>query len=269
MEMRFEKKEFEVQYDSDLVKPARMLEVIREIGFNPSLLVPVTIGENTVPDTTELTALLSRIVQDGKVDYAGLERERAILDRYLANVSSANLSKADNQTLLAFYINAYNAATLSLVLKYVRGKGPEGTDLESVLDVEDFFKKREVQVGNRLLSLDELEGLGRKLGDPRVHFAVNCASISCPVLLDHAWTAETLNQDLEAATRSYFATEHGLQIRDGRIYVSSLLDWYKDDFGGEEGLRTFLLRHAPKAAREFLDKGISFLVYDWQLNKQR
>ncbi len=213
--------------------------------------------------------MLSRIVQDGKVDYARLEGERAILDRYLADVSSAKLSKADEQTLLAFYINAYNAATLSLVLKYVRGKGPEGTDLESVLDVEDFFEKKEIQVGNELLSLNELEGLGRKLGDPRIHFAVNCASISCPVLLDHAWTAKTLNQDLDAATRSYFASEHGLQIRDGRIYVSSLLDWYKDDFGGEEGVRTFLLRYVPKAAREFLDKGISFLVYDWQLNKKR
>ncbi len=226
-------------------------------------------SKNSIPDTKDFGALLSRIVEDGKVDYARVEKERKVLDRYLTGVAKADVAKADKRTVLAFYINAYNAAVLSLVVKYVRGKGPKGADLEGVLAVKNFFDKKEIRVGNELLSLNELEARGRKLGDPRIHFAVNCASISCPVLLDRAWTPETLDKDLDAATRFYFASDHGLQIKDGRLHVTALLKWYKNDFGGEEDVRAFLLRYAPKAAKKRLDGDITFIDYDWRLNKQR
>ena len=267
--MRFEKKEFEVRYDAKRVKSERMLEVIRGLGFRPTVVGPVQARKNTIPDTKEFGALLSRIVKDGKVDYVRVATERKVLDRYLTGVAKADLAKADKRTVLAFYINAYNAAALSLVVKYVRGKGPKGADLKGVLAVKDFFKKKEIRVGNELISLNELEARGRELGDPRIHFAVNCASISCPVLLDRAWTPETLDKDLDAATTSYFASEHGLQIKGDRLHVTALLKWYKDDFGGEEGVRAFLLRYAPKAAKKRLDGDIAFLDYDWRLNKQR
>ncbi len=269
MEMRFEKKEFEVGYDSKRTTLAGMLEVVRGLGFKPSIKANPRPGKGSIPDTKGYGALLSRVVKDGRVNYARLQKERRVLDDYLAGVASVNLTKADKRTKLAFYINAYNAATLSLVLKHVKGKSPKGADVGSVQEVKGFFKKKEIRVGKKLLSLDELEALGRRLGDPRIHFAVNCAAVSCPVLLGRAWTQATLDRDLDAATKSYLASVHGFQIKAGQVYVSALFSWYKADFGGEKGIRAFLLRHGPKAAKESLDKDLAFLDYDWKLNKQR
>ena len=202
VEMRFEKKEFEVRYDPSGLTPERMLEVVRELGFRPSIANVAVAAKTAVPDPKAFGGLLSRVVERGRIDYARLATEREILDRYLAGVAKADLTKADKKVQLAFYINAYNAATLSLVLKHVAGKGPQGTDLAGVLEVKDFFKRNEIRVASELLSLNELEARGRKLGDPRIHFAVNCASISCPVLWSRAWAPETLNEDLDTATRS-------------------------------------------------------------------
>lgn len=233
---------------------------------------PFDPAKGELPDPKALSALLGRLVQDGKVDYALAAEERGVIDQYLAGVAAADLTDATKAEKLAFYINAYNAKVLVMVLKYVRGKGEGGKDLEGVLAVEGasgvkFFDVKEIIVGGQLMSLNELEQLGRSLGDSRIHFAVNCASISCPPLLGRAWRPETLDADLDAATEAYLRSDLGLQVKDRRVYVSKIFEWYEADWGGRGGVTNFLMRYAPRAAKEHLDREVGYLDYDWRLNR--
>lgn len=228
--------------------------------------------EAFIPDTGEFSKLLGKIVRRGGVDYAVLKQDSKVLDQYLAGVAKVNLKKADKKAKLVFYINAYNATVLRMVLDNIIGKGSRGANIKGVLELKGkpgFFDREDALVGGKRMSLNALEGLGRALGDPRIHFAVNCASASCPVLEDSAWTIQGLEQGLSAATRKYFLSEYGLQIIDGKLHVTQVLNWYAKDFGGAKGAVSFLRTYAPPAARSLLDDGIAgYLDYDWSLNSR-
>ncbi len=223
-----------------------------------------------IPGVRGFSGLLSEVVRNGRVDYEALAKKRAVLDAYLEGVGRADLRGADRAAKLAFYINAYNAGCLRLVLDLVLGKGPRGRDLKSVLAVGGvgFFKRRVIRVAGRTSSLDEIEREGRRLGDPRIHFAVNCASISCPPLRPRAYEPATLEKDLEAAARAYLRSPHGHRVIRGRLWVSSIFRWYEKDFGGRAGVAAFLRKRLPAEARDLLGKGIRFLDYDWSLNSR-
>ena len=219
-----------------------------------------------LPDTKGLDALLQKVVRDGRVDYEQVKKEREVLDEFLKAVAKTDISKVDKQAKLAFYINAYNAATLDLVLRHVLGK------VSGVLEVEKqggkkFFEDKLTIVGGKALSLNELEKLGRDLGDPRIHFAVNCASVSCPPLLNRVWKAETLEQDLVEATKAYLASPQGLQVAPDGLRLSKIFDWYKQDWGGLDSVKNFLQLYAPDAAKEKLSSELGWLEYDWNLNR--
>ena len=229
-------------------------------------------ARGALPDVEPFGKVLGRVVKGSRVDYAAVVMERATIDEFLAGVAKTDLSKVDAHAKLAFYINAYNAKTLALVVEHVLGRGKGGADLAGVLEVKkakgfDFFKEKTVIVGGDLLSLDELEGRGRKLGDPRIHFAVNCASVSCPALLNRAWKPETLDADLTTATKTYLASEHGSRIIDGLLHVTKLFEWYVQDWGSKENVRSFLQHYAPDRAKDFLDRSWGYLDYDWNLNR--
>ncbi|HHI80986.1 MAG TPA: DUF547 domain-containing protein [Planctomycetes bacterium] len=220
-----------------------------------------------LPDTKGFDALLHRIVKKGKVDYASLQKDHKQLDAFLESLSKANLEGASKEEQLVFWINAYNAGCLKLVLDHILGRGPMGRDLEGVLKVAGFFKKREIKVAGSLLSLDAIETNGRKLGDPRIHFAVNCASVSCPPIREAAWVVDGLDEALTRATERYLASPQGLQITKDGVRISKIFQWYQKDFGGLKGVRAFLMRYAPKAAKEKLAGSIDWLEYDWSLNR--
>ena len=224
-------------------------------------------GQKSLPDTKGFDALLHRIVKKNRVDYASLKKDHKALDAFLSSLKKANLKGATKDEQLAFWINAYNAGCLKLVLDHILGRGRMGRDLEGVLKVSGFFKKRVIEVSGAMLSLDNIEANGRKLGDPRIHFAVNCASGSCPPLRGAAWTAQGLDQALTHATESYLSSPQGLKIAKDGVKVSKIFKWYQKDFGGLKGVRAFLMRYAPKAAQEKLADSIGWLPYDWTLNR--
>jgi len=229
--------------------------------------------EAFIPDTQGFSELLGKIVKDGLVDYALLRQDSKALDEYLAAVAGANLKGKDKKSKLAFYINAYNATVLRLVMDNIIGKGKDGADIEGVLALArkpGFFDREDALVGGKRMSLNALESLGRALGDPRIHFAVNCASLSCPVLASTAWSAASLDEDLNRATKKYFESKHGLQIKDGKVYSTQLLEWYAKDFAGVGGPLEFLKAHAPAKVLPLLGQGIAgYLEYDWSLNRWR
>ena len=219
------------------------------------------------------------------VDYRCFEGRREELDRYLGALSGVSREvfsgwPADEQ--LAFLINTYNAFTVELIL----GTYP---DLESIRDLGSFlrspWKKDFIALFGDTVSLDDIEhGMIREPGrfdEPRIHFAVNCASIGCPALRREAYVAARLEPQLEQQTVRFLADRSRNRFRDGELEVSSLFDWYGDDFTrgwrGADSLGEFLALYSEAlgltaAQRQALAAGslrIDFLDYDWRLNAYR
>lgn len=221
------------------------------------------------------------------VDYAALKAERAALTVYLASltaVSEAEYGQWSKPQRLAFLINAYNAWTVELVLtKY--------PDLESIKDLGSVFqspwKKKFFSLLGQERNLDDIEhGMIRAPGafdDPRIHAAVVCASIGCPMLRAEAFVAERLDAQLDDSLRRFMAdnSRNRFAAESGRLQVSKIFDWYGKDFEkghkGYDSLRTTFARHAEQLvaapeARNRVRNGdykIEFLDYDWHLNDLR
>ncbi len=202
---------------------------------------------------------LGRRVRAGGVDYSGWRQstaDRQVLREFTDEAAAADLTGRSKEEKIAFLINAYNAWMLRLVL--------ESDPVASVKDLApDFgvFSRPLIKVAGRKMSLNDLEKgwLLKEFGDPRVHFAVNCASRSCPPLRPELWNAETLDKDLDAAARK-FLTANPLGFDEAGGRVSQIFDWYASDFGGPEGVRKFLAKYRAVPPR------LTFLPYDWSLN---
>jgi hypothetical protein len=207
------------------------------------------------------------------VRYAALGTDRAALKAYLdslSSVSEAEYGQWKKLQQMAFLINAYNAFTVELILSHY--------PVKSIKDIgNDVFSNRWKRKFFRLLgkdtSLDMIEHeMLRKPGmHPeywRVHFALNCASIGCPMLRENAYVAERLDAQLEEQTRRFLSDHSRNRYRDGRFEVSRIFDWYGADFFPREKV----LSYYGKALGTSLDQDaivrspITFLEYDWTLN---
>lgn len=221
--------------------------------------------------------------QATQVNYAGLRRDHAQLAGYLTATSAVARAEFDRwpaQDQLAFLINAYNAWTVELVLT-------GDPDLSSIRDLGSLlqspWKKRFIPLLGESRSLDDIEhslirGSGR-YREPRVHFAVNCASVGCPALRREAYVAARLDAQLEDATRQFLGDRSRNSVSGNRLQVSSIFKWYREDFeGGWHGARSlaaFLALYGDALAldttqRQQLAQGateIEFLDYDWRLNR--
>jgi hypothetical protein len=230
-------------------------------------------------------ALLKRHVQPiragvaTEVDYVGMARERAARKGYLdglAAVRRDEFNRWSKPERLAFLINAYNAWTVELILT----AWPE---IESIKELGSLFrspwKKAFIPLLGETRSLDDIEhGMIRAKGvydEPRIHFAVNCASIGCPALRTEAFSAARLDAQLADATRLFLADRSRNRWQGNGLAVSSIFKWYGDDFKQIGGLKVFFANHADTlglnaAQRSQLLEGrvdIEFLDYDWKLNK--
>ncbi len=226
-------------------------------------------------------------IQDGTasvVDYAGFKKDRDTLRRYLDQLSGVSMETFRSWTKdrqLAFLINAYNAFTIELILT-------EYPDLESIKDLGSFltspWKKKFFTLLGEKRHLDWIEhDMIRQDGlynDPRIHAAVNCASIGCPALRDEAFIAEKLDRQLEDQMRRFLRDEirNRYNSDTGELEVSEVFDWYREDFNrgwmGYDSLKGFfsdyadLLADKPENVEKIKNRqvGISFLNYDWALN---
>jgi len=211
-------------------------------------------------------ALLARVVKRDGVDYVTLKRERAELDAFVASLAAADPGRTD-AARIAFWINAYNALTLQQVLDTRPEKGAY-----SVKKVPEFWTGRKWNVAGRSLTLDAIEHqvLRKEFKEPRIHFALNCASRSCPALARELYRGSTLDQVLSEQTRAFLADREKNTFNEARktAAVSQLFRWYGEDFGPLLG---FLTRYAPKASIQRSMKAsrwrISYLPYDWSLNE--
>ena len=240
-----------------------------------------------LPTHAAFTTVLASVVTDAGVDYAELAADPSALDRYIAELEAADpaaVAGAPRDERLAFWINAYNACMLKRVvsnypIRPARGllgirNAATGRPANSVWQIGDIFTGPHCPVAGEERSQDEIEHeIIRPLGDPRIHFAINCAAISCPPLTREAYRAETLEEQLDARVMAFVGdpAQFGVDASGGRptVRVNVLLDWFNEDFGGHDGVRAFLARYVGGAAREALehpDARLVFTDYDWTLN---
>jgi len=216
--------------------------------------------------------------QGTRFDYAGLRDHPEDLEVYLEEVRKASLASLGRDELLALLINAYNAYTIQSVLETMTPGKPDG--VASIRDIPDVFDRRTHRVGGFSLSLNNIEhNLIRPLfKDPRIHFAVNCASIGCPPLPEEAFTGERIEAQLESAARRTLSSPDYVRVEEGHLRVTKLLDWYGPDFvtpgfqGSETTRPRFIRKYASAEVRNWLDTAgpdppLSFLDYDWSLNR--
>jgi hypothetical protein len=211
------------------------------------------------------------------VDYSGLKADAAALDRVMRELAARDLSGASRGERLAFWLNAYNAAVLTLVVERYPG-------LESVREVSGFFDELRVAVAGERMTLDEVEQRALALDEPRAHFALVCAAESCPPLRSEPYRADDLEAQLDDQTRRFLADERrGARWDEATrtLGLSALFKWYGRDFTGRSSLATLLyrrllldyvrpfLRPEVASATDGPDVEVQFLDYDWRLNDRQ
>jgi hypothetical protein len=233
-------------------------------------------------DDQAWNALLKKhvVLLDGgkasQLRYAAMASDRAALKGYLDRLSRVTEKEFEGwsrQEQMAFLINAYNAFTIGKILSRY-------PDIRSIWDFgklfgnpfkDEFF----VLLGHkRSLDWIEHETLRKRYRDPRIHYAVNCASVGCPMLREEAYAPSRLEAQLDEQARRFLSDRSRNRLRDGRLEVSRIFDWYKEDFEPREA---YFARYADslsddRKGREEITRGkivLRFLDYDWSLNDAR
>lgn len=206
--------------------------------------------------------LRKHVSPDGSVDYRGFASDRESLTSYLETLSGQIPSvQWSREARLAYFINLYNAATVLLILDHY--------PLESIRDISRPWGKKRVQLGDQQYSLGEIEhGILRKMDEPRIHFAINCASLSCPKLLPQAFMEKTLESQLDMAARGFIADPMRNKFREGEARLSKIFKWYRQDFtAGDAPLIEYINRYLPEPLPS--NTPVSYLPYDWSLNEKK
>ncbi len=223
--------------------------------------------------------LLQKYVdRDGMVDYESWKAsdpDRAALKQYFATLSAADANaRTTSQGKLAYWINAYNALTVQGILDvYPTSSIRNHTARLLGYNIWDDLL---LPVGDNKYSLNQMEHeILRKLGEPRIHFAIVCASVGCPRLLNEAYTPERLESQLTDNTGDFFARRRNFQVDAAgrKVRVSSILDWFGEDFGptpqkGLAGLAEYMPDEVSRRLVAVESFSVSYLDYDWSLNEQ-
>ncbi|MGR9091748.1 MAG: DUF547 domain-containing protein [Gammaproteobacteria bacterium] len=221
------------------------------------------------PDWRDYEDILERYVARGvisgvelnQVDYAGLSHDPKFA-RVVAQLSEFSLNRlSSREETLSFYINAYNILALKTVLDH--------WPVESITDIGNVFrsvwKRRAGFIGGEHLSLDDIEHKRlRTMNEPRVHFAIVCASVSCPDLRREPYRAQSLNAQLDLQCTDFLNNPHkGLKISGARADVSKIFKWFGDDFESAGGVDAFIRRYRAVPETVRIRPGMN---YNWSLN---
>jgi hypothetical protein len=219
-------------------------------------------------DNSLYADLLKKYVKEGVVDYQGFKNEEAKLDAYLKVLEKTDAGELSRNEQFAFYINAYNAWTIKLILTGYPG-------VKSIKDLGSIFKnpwkKEIVRIDGDVLTLDNVEHdiLRPRFKDPRVHFAVNCASKSCPPLISEPYRGADLNEQLNSSTQSFLNNKKENYLQENTLYASRIFKWFNDDFNND--VVGFFMTFAEGDLKERLVANrdrikVTYLDYDWSLN---
>ena len=225
--------------------------------------------EKPIPNVHEGWNMLleTHVDTSGMVDYVGFKKSSTQLNSYLKEIESTYLStynKWNKNHKLAFWINIYNAYTVKLVL--------DNYPIKSIKDVtrdgKDAWNIPFIKLGNKTYTLNQIENdiIRKQFNEPRIHFAVNCASIGCPPLRNEAFIAEKLDQQLKEQTKKFINDPSYNKLSSNSIKISKIFDWYKEDFTKDGSVIDFLNTYSSIQINP--NASISYIEYDWGLNKQ-
>ena len=230
-------------------------------------------------DHSSWNSLLGRYVDEsGMVDYTNWKANAAdvaLLDKYIDHLSAARFPRTPPvATKLAYWINAYNAVTVRGILR----EYPTTSIRNHTAKLYGYhiWKHLKLRVEGNTYSLDQMEhAILRKMGEPRIHFAIVCASIGCPKLSNEAYVADRIDQQLTRNAQAFFAdkTKFNFDARRQTLQLSPILKWFAEDFGRDQAARLqsiapYLADPQAEALATKGDARVSYLDYDWGLNDQ-
>ncbi|MEX0997894.1 MAG: DUF547 domain-containing protein [Flavobacteriaceae bacterium] len=209
----------------------------------------------------EADALFVKYVTNGKIDYAAIKKNPDQLNGLLAKAKDIRVDKSNAKTYQAFWINAYNIATIMGVVN--------NYPLKSPLDVNGFFDKTTYDIGGKSITLNDIENkmLRAEFHEPRFHFVLVCAALSCPPIIDKAYHPETLEKQLQDQTVKALNNPDFVQLKEKEVLFSKIMDWYNEDFtkNGQT-----LIQYTNKFRKEKISEDCKegFYEYDWRLNSK-
>ena len=205
--------------------------------------------------------LKTHVTKDGTVNYKALKKDPIKLQNYITKLDEfyryKMIQSLEKEVQLAFWINAYNAFTVDLIIKHY--------PVTSIKEIKNPWKQRLWKLGDTVYSLGEIEhDILRKMEEPRIHFAIVCASYSCPKLLNEAYNADDIEQQLSNASKDFLSDQQRNYISKNSLKISKIFDWFSRDFKKDGNLIDFLnlyasIKISPKAK-------ISYQDYNWHLN---
>ena len=203
--------------------------------------------------------LSAYVSNNGNVNYKAIKNNPEALNNYLDHLSnsSPNNSWSKNQTL-AYWINTYNAFTIKLIIDHY--------PIKSIKDIKKPWDQKFIPIKGELLSLNYIEHhILRKMDEPRIHFAIVCASYSCPKLQNKAFTAKNLNEQLNQATKGFLNDLERNFISENKLELSKIFKWFEKDFEQKGTLIDFLNKYASTHISKHAK--ISYKDYNWSLNE--
>lgn len=224
-------------------------------------------AEETYFDHSLYGEVLSKLLNNGKVDYVALKNNPHPLDNYLRGVAKLDpqaLNSMPGKEKIAFYINVYNALTLKVITAHY--------PVKSIKDIPGVWDKIKFKVAGRELTLNQIEHeiLRKEFQEPRIHFALVCASGGCPELAREPFSGESLDGQIEREARKFIndKTKVRLDRSNRTLYISSIFKWFAEDFGD---IIKFISKYLPEDDAEFIVETktkIKYLNYDWSLNEK-
>ena len=261
--------ETEVQTEDIVLVPEVVVEVPKQQNEAPEVMEPkedashlpeTIIAPSEAFDHSAWNTLLQQYVSNqGKVNYKGLKSKRKTLTNYITALSNTMPQTSwTNEDKLAYWMNAYNAMTVDLILR--------NYPLKSIKDIDNPWDQRLWKLGEKWYNLDEIEHqILRKMNEPRIHFGIVCASVSCPKLQNVAFTAGKLEMQLTNATKEFLADSNHNTISETNLKLSKIFKWFAQDFKQNGSLIDFLNLYSDIDISDKAKK--SFKDYNWDLNE--
>ncbi len=212
--------------------------------------------------TKDANAILQKQIKQGLVDYKGVQEDAETIEQLYQAIGKLSLADASAEEKKAFYINAYNIIVIHQIVQHFPVKSP--------MDIQGFFDKKAHQVAGEKLTLNALEKekLLQPYQDPRLHFVLVCAAMSCPPLADFAYQANSLDQQLEKKTREALNNPQFIQVSHSKqqVALSQIFEWYQDDFTKNgQSVVNFINQYRDKKIPAQYQ--VTYYPYDWSLNE--
>ena len=260
----YEKIEVVEQEQPMITGPAEHQEelIMEELPEKPETSAPPVAVElvKELFDHSMFNALLeAHVTTDGKVNYKGFLKDKVKLNSYLEQLADQRPEDSwTHEDKLAYWMNVYNAFTIKLIII--------NYPIKSIKDIKDPWDARFFKLGKKWYNLNEVEHkILRKMGDARIHFGINCASFSCPPLLNKAFTAENVDAQLTLLAKRFINDSQRNTITNDRIALSKIFQWFSKDFKTDGSLIDFLNKYSEITINKNAKK--TYLKYNWELNE--